>query len=392
MNILLLGNGFDLWHNLPTSYACFLHTVNYLKDNSQIDFNTINDVFKQDELQLKEKQIKTCYEQYKSIYYKIKLDKEKINFLIEKASSNMWFNYFSQSLNRDIGWIDFEKEIARVINAIRLYIKKENKVNKNDSQIAITREISYILKNFDFFIEIHYEEKSHNRSSYRTSIQKEYILEEPFGSKNYMINSKKIAETLYESLNELSEMLDVYLECFVEKPLNTMQKSYYKWKKHTFDDVSVVITFNYTNTYEKLYSNKNVHHIHGTVDNKIVLGINPDDYDKVGTVDTTFICFKKYYQRMILRTDDSYRKFINSIKDYVLPIDNLNIIGHSLDITDQDIIKDLFKMTDNITIYYHNQSALEQYIKNLIEIYGKDDFDFLKSDKKLKFLSLENLF
>lgn len=392
MNILLLGNGFDLWHNLPTSYSCFLHTVNYLKDNSQTEFNTINDIFKQAELQAKEKQIKISYGHFKSFYHSIKLNKEKISFLIEKANSNIWFNYFSKSLNNDVGWIDFEKEIARVINAIRLYIKKENRVNKNDLDITITREISYILKSFNFFIEIHYEEKFNNRSSYRTSIKKEYILEEPFGSKNYMINSKKIAETLYESLNELSEMLDVYLECFVEKPLNTMQKSYYKWKKHTFEDVSTVITFNYTNTYEKLYFNKNVHHIHGTVDNKIVLGINPDDYDKLGTVDTTFIYFKKYYQRMIFRTDDSYREFFNSIKDYVLPIDNLNIIGHSLDITDQDIIKDLFKMTDNITIYYHNQSALEQYIKNLIAIYGKDDFEHLKSDKNLTFLSLENLF
>lgn len=64
MNILLLGNGFDLYHNLPTSYFCFLSVAKYLKeDNPAI---SIKEVF--DSTKSECKHIAISYDTYKSFY------------------------------------------------------------------------------------------------------------------------------------------------------------------------------------------------------------------------------------------------------------------------------------------------------------------------------------
>ena len=41
MNMLFLGNGFDLWHCLPTKYENFLHTVDFLQKNLDESIDTV---------------------------------------------------------------------------------------------------------------------------------------------------------------------------------------------------------------------------------------------------------------------------------------------------------------------------------------------------------------
>lgn len=41
MKILVLGNGFDLDHNLPTSYMDFLHFCNYVLEMDSFTGNII---------------------------------------------------------------------------------------------------------------------------------------------------------------------------------------------------------------------------------------------------------------------------------------------------------------------------------------------------------------
>ena len=51
MNLLLLGNGFDLYHKLPTRYDNFLHTVDFLIQYYKPEMKTIADVFGDSRLQ-----------------------------------------------------------------------------------------------------------------------------------------------------------------------------------------------------------------------------------------------------------------------------------------------------------------------------------------------------
>ena len=150
-----------------------------------------------------------------------------------------------------------------------------------------------------------------------------------------------------------------------------------------------VFTFNYTNTFEYLYSaSGTVEHIHGNVNSDIVLGVNPDEKDELYEMDTTFLQFKKYFQRIFLGTDV---KYINRIQNLLTTkkYDNgytLYVIGHSLDVTDKDIITELFELANRIIILYHSKSAVKGYIKNLVEIYGKEGFDRIRLSKNLNFL------
>ena len=46
---------------------------------------------------------------------------------------------------------------------------------------------------------------------------------------------------------------------------------------------------------------------------------------------------------------------------------------------------EVFDLADEIHILYHNEKAIGNYIKNLVNMYGKDGFDRLRSVKKLRF-------
>ena len=56
------------------------------------------------------------------------------------------------------------------------------------------------------------------------------------------------------------------------------------------------------------------------------------------------------------------------------PRHNLYIFGHSLDITDKDILKDLI-LNDNVytTVFYCNKDALGQQIANLVQVIGQEE-------------------
>ncbi len=53
---------------------------------------------------------------------------------------------------------------------------------------------------------------------------------------------------------------------------------------------------------------------------------------------------------------------------------NLYIFGHSLDITDKDILCDLI-LNDNVytTIFYHNKDVMGQQIVNLVKVIGQEE-------------------
>ena len=52
----------------------------------------------------------------------------------------------------------------------------------------------------------------------------------------------------------------------------------------------------------------------------------------------------------------------------------LYIFGHSLDVTDRDILQD-FILTENVytTIFYLNKKVLGQQIANLVKVLGQDE-------------------
>lgn len=70
---------------------------------------------------------------------------------------------------------------------------------------------------------------------------------------------------------------------------------------------------------------------------------------------------------------------------------NISIWGHSLDLSDQDYIKDLFSLNDDIdrnvrvTVYYFNKPAKFALLNNLLAILEKDKVEEWMKKKWLQF-------
>lgn len=191
---------------------------------------------------------------------------------------------------------------------------------------------------------------------------------------NSIINMLKL------DLQGLIEAIDIFFAEFIDR-VDTKEK-----KSKLINNIAAiaVINFNYTNTY-KIYGNADIHHIHGEIGkNNIVLGI------KDGVVKgSNFIYFKKYFQRIQKRTGLKYKNWINRVK-FLSDRRIFHIIGHSLDKTDGDILRDIILSpnTDKVIIYYHNQEAYEQQVINLIKVLSKDTFLELYEEFKIVFKEL----
>ena len=128
MNILVVGNGFDLAHKLPTKYNDFLDTIEFIKNN----INKSPDYTGGDNDDVRTKiQISKIYNTNKELYKSIG----------ELVKSNIWIDYFLvQRENIGQGWIDFETEISRVVQALD-YMRRVWPKWRQDSSYKYDRDI-----------------------------------------------------------------------------------------------------------------------------------------------------------------------------------------------------------------------------------------------------------
>lgn len=381
MNVLLLGNGFDIYHHLPTNYHNFLNVANFLHDHYNEGKEFIGDVFSDKRIQDKDPYIAKCYKEHQKVYDTVILSPTKAKEIIDLCRDNLWFTYFTQSFNKELGWIDFEKEIAFVLKVFNKFLLNVSVIPSMPNGEA---DACYILNHFGFFLKTTTDGFIGIPT---TRIKEKYIIEYPKGSKNLEVNKDLIISTLSSMLDDVAKALKLYLDCFVNITIPGIAKEHNAKKCQAIANIDHTVSFNYTNTYEKMYSSNKIYHLHGDVDQKIIIGVNPDTSDSIETIDTSFVSFKKYYQRTLFETDHEYFKWVNDINETKEDF-CLTVMGHSLDITDKDIIIELFDHAREIYVLYHNEEAKKSYIANLIKIFGKQRFDDLRRNKNLTFYSL----
>lgn len=389
MNIFITGNGFDLNHNFPTSYNNFMNTVSFLTTHYEESMDTVGKVLGHEHLLKADRRIKECYEFHSWIYNETELKKESAEKLIAKANWNIWFSYFCKSFKRNCTWIDFEKEISLVIHAFEMFFDSLGAVAKTDEQF---RNL-YILNEFAFFYNGEPEDYINGFFDVE-DIKTEYLIEYPLGSGMQMINKEKIINDLYSALCELKDMLCTYLACFVNKPLELMLKLGHSASNKLYPDkIDYIFTYNYTYTFELLDKDSIIVPVHGNIkykkeDDHIVLGVNPDGNDVIDPIDTSFVVFKKYFQRIVYDFLPWYRNELDAIIESKGKGEKifLYVVGHSLDVTDEDTIKELFSLADYITIFYYDDDAKASCIKNLIKMYKhKDIYMEMSRNKNLEY-------
>ena len=355
MNILLIGNGFDVAHGLPTQYIDFLNFVVSFKcyRNKKVCDSNLKDYF----------------DQHLEEIYQIELDK-----CIE---NNKWLDHFLHVYEERLsseknGWIDFENEISSVVQALdraEEYSTIQFEKGKTDAMLEF-KEWYYL--GFLLFKETDFEKAYFDRLDV-----------------NSISNTKLKLE---KDLEKLIRALEIYLSTYVNHILISklnIEKDHCDFSKM---NISFIINFNYTNTYNILYkTDRNFVqqcHVHGSAElnhktrmTNMVLGIDEYLDDDKKDEENRFYVFKKFYQRIMKETDTSYQDvldYINNLepdpRDKEPIYHNLYIYGHSLDITDKDILSS-FILADKVNtfIYYHNEKSKKKLIGNLIKIIGQDE-------------------
>ena len=329
MKILVLGNGFDIDHNLPTSYMDFLKFCNAALDADKPVSVAIKE--------LKESQ--------KEYIQKLKADKKGKDFfcrLLEKNYLLKYFNYrFAQQGNN---WIDFEGELRTIIQEFR------------SIEVALKHTTQY------------YAEPNHRIHQVMRGLDLDAM-----GSENWDdVKLQAVRVTLSDSLDKFSKALEYYIATFInETTIIGVCPDVVEF------DATHVLTFNYSATYKRVYGglrwNEAVDHIHGVAQKStdtanIILGITTEG----GAIESSFVEVEKYYQRITKRTGSDYKKWLQSRKDLDEKIEVM-FFGHSLDATDSDVIIDLIANEKSETlIYYYDDKAYKSIVANLISILGKD--------------------
>lgn len=386
MNILIIGNGFDLAHGLLTRYTDFLKWIkdeyelyiamkinNYKiasRLNISIDWEsntTWPDLINRDVIihnEFRQTEVWQC------------------------INDNQWINYFlNNSMYQKENWIDFENEISNVIRSVA-------EDAQNHRFDAVIEKLSNQYFNYVF--------TSNPQAYKKTFISKE----------KKQITYQELRDILVNDLNRLIRVFEIYL--YEYTGLNKIKRIIPDIKNISIDKI---LSFNYTDTYKLLYDphgKAEYDYIHGRLDtrdsifsNNLVLGIDEYLPDDKKDREVEFIAFKKYYQRIYKQTGSQYKQWLNQIHNsaqtdvaantifgsekyneipygelrkkfpsprHNSPENNLYIFGHSLDITDKDILRD-FILNDHIytTIFYPDREEFGRKITNLVKVIGQDE-------------------
>lgn len=343
MNILILGNGFDLAHGLKTKYSDFLEY---------------------------------CCKQFNRFpTYKP----------TDRFYNNLWVRHFlSVKQGFDDTWIDLEKEIYKVIQ----YVSQLPIINSLNYQRALI--MNYDDRSFNFYN----FEKYLVGSVGSISSKNGYKRFEPYNElqlKVYFDNPRGVVNFLYDQLREFTKLFEYYL---IDEVLNHIEsESKYRLSLKSIGvsegskDV-YILNFNYTDTCERFYKSKfsgycdiNIKpvYVHGKVENNnecnLVLGTQ--SFDKLPAhhiMLADFNIFKKHNQRHKYGTIESYQNLLRKIKkSRSTPV--FHIIGHSLDDTDGKILKHILlaNSKSKINIYYHNEEAQERLMNKINDIIGEEE-------------------
>lgn len=365
MNILVIGNGFDIAHDLPTKYEHFLKYIDAFKRHKTI-CEKRNDNGERENADVEDrdyiKHFTDLYDNEPQIY-------QEINDL---TKDNVWIEYFwkiykNRTTPEKDGWIDFESEISRIIQTLD--------------------EARHTLL----------EQFNQGQELGRMTQQQINTLYPVFGKPIINRNSIEFDKNavgyrktqLLKTLNGLTRCLELYLSNYVEEMSPEVRLPDITRLR---PKLQYILSFNYTHTYDRLYSLPSMKikydYIHGEAKGdsniekcNLILGIDEYLEGKNRDRDNEFIQFKKFYQRIYKKTGCKYVDWVSNANQIPMDLDgnggfrnNVYIFGHSLDITDKDTLSALINMkSTKTTIFYHDRKALGNYISNLVKILGEEE-------------------
>ena len=346
MHILIIGNGFDLAHGLPTRYSDFISQI-------QIGSDFYNFVLND------------------SGFSKKMFNRVKDSIVLKHLKSELQINE---------GWIDFENEIREIIDGmceLPSLLRRKTYIQNKDivSKLVLEGERINDVSPFIYRILLHHKE-----------IKYQWTLEE----------FRKLENNVHRQIQDFIDLFKEYIVWIIQTKMDSLSQIniFSKMK------VDCLLSFNYTPTFSKLYNikNENICYVHGEIsedgNNGIVMGVGSDFYDE--HKHDKYVDFFKFYQCYKHSTNNNYLAWINKLeKGHIswgtsfesLNTDNtfISIFGHSLDPTDRNVLKPFLDLKDiPVFIYYINDRNRFELEKNLLKILGKELFSEYLTEKNPK--------
>lgn len=330
-NILIIGNGFDIYHGLRTKY------IDFVKYTSQENTDEIN--------------------------------------------SNMFVRYFKIVAKENQTWIDCEQEIRRVITTVLKALRLPILESASGEGVLNAKMLSFNEKNVlrelpgIFSLKNNYDVVIGIADKYR--------------HKYLGVNISLVMSDIGKELNCLIDILKKYLQ----KCIN-LGKIERRSSQIASLHPDYVVNFNYTKTYQ-LYNinDADVFFIHGnmeSVPNNMVLG-----FEDVEEIDLECIYFKKYFQRMQKRTGFlDVKKFNQDDTSLIFhPEESHGVISHffglSMSITDGDMIREIEGLSTKCIVYFYNKDDYESKLINIIDVFGKQEAIHKIRTEKIKLVEIQ---
>ena len=441
--ILILGNGFDLAHFLPTKYEHFITAMRAVEDADSNEHLLFDNIF-HELLASEDFFLNRTKEIYKT--EDVKISVENLILLKEKLSNNGWFQYFKDYLDSGIDtWIDFENEIKNVLDIVCSVLEKNSdkneiidvknygsylniiateffegfNTNKNHYlnvllKLGILRSI-YGYKDEENFVELNKSEFDDMDNQYgydpltgfgrpspafeELSLNNDYV--KRYKGETTGIHTYKVIKNINDDLLSFIDIFDIYIDLIEGLAPRVDLK-----KPKSIIGLDDIYSFNYSSTTSRLYNKRHRNFLHGKAgEGNIVLGVSELENELL--VNQKAYGFVKYYQKLVNNTNYKFLSENSDLKNIeesyhkdssywnVQPYE-VYIWGHSLDSSDSDYIKEIFsfnkgyKASIYLIVYYFPSPHAQ--LANLISIMGKDIIEMWMKKGWLEFVEAPDIY
>jgi hypothetical protein len=381
--LVIIGNGFDLAHGLPTRYGHFIDDFwKNFKENCKSDLYKLivstNDAYdgyyKQYGEIINFNDFKLKLEEYcKNNGYKFYKDLcvATHNFVdVFRFKNNFFLKINNESIDK---WVDIENEYYRLLKEIANEVLTIANPTLKDKEQLIKRKKANVERLNEEFEEVKnlleiYLVKNINQV-FEFKIEKSNEILDLFEPKSIYPETDEYNKFLNQFPSSNRQLIIDYLKIFdVQSSINIMDKFFEKG----YNDEVLFLDFNYTPTTKayvdnlyKYFFNPKLIKIHGELinkENKINFGFG-DEYDE----DYKFIEnineneFLKHIKSFKYLDNTYYRQLMNFVfkKEF-----QVYIMGHSCGLSDRTLLQTIFEHENCLSIkpyYYINEKGVDDY-------------------------------
>lgn len=377
--IIIVGNGFDLAHDLKTKYEDFINW--YWGRWLKLLYSSTNQIEKDELFEIRAKYSSDCL----CNYFYTALSEQNVYSHIEKTrKENGLYSILSPFLYRvsmsieTKGWVDIEADYYAMLVGCK---GKKDELEKLNKDFAVIQSLLV-----EYLNEI---QKERVNTNILCDDIKEAMLS-PFSKNEIAVSSEKewwefVEKRSRESITFWKPFLLGYSRPDLLRQIGRVRYVYGQIDEVKFDsslclskedfpeeyllpEKIMLLNFNYTKTAD-LYmpdkSNSIVNHIHGELSNResVIFGYGDESDDEYKAIvkqnDNEYL---KHIKTNRYLEDDKYRQllsFINSAPYQVC------IMGHSCGLSDKTMLNTLFEHKNCVSIkpyYYVNEQGKDNYL------------------------------